>query len=105
MFSFGDEPLNAGDMATITCAVVKGDFPLDISLMFAGKTIQPRSEDIIISESGRRAKQLTIEGVGADHAGEYTCVGTNIAGSTSRTAMLAVNGTILSSAMLLVNFQ
>ena len=94
MFSFGQEPLNAGDMATIQCAVIKGDFPVEIMFMFKEKSIEINHQDIIISESGRRTKQLTIESVGAQHTGEYTCVASNVAGSTSRTATLAVNGTL-----------
>lgn len=92
MFSFGQEPLNAGDMATIQCAVIKGDFPVEISFMFGDQPVKADHQDIVISESGRRAKQLTIESVGAKHAGDYTCVASNFAGSTSRTATLAVNG-------------
>jgi hypothetical protein len=92
MFSFGQEPLNAGDMATVQCAVIKGDYPVEIAFMFGNQLVEANNQDIIISESGRRTKQLTIESVDAKHAGEYTCVASNVAGSTSRTATLAVNG-------------
>ena len=91
MFSFGEEPLNAGDMASVQCAVMKGDFPLEIAFMFEGNPIESYS-DIVVSENGKRIKQLLIDSVNAKHAGEYTCVASNIAGSTSRSAMLAVNG-------------
>ncbi|KAJ8667921.1 hypothetical protein QAD02_009584 [Eretmocerus hayati] len=94
MFSFGQEPLNAGEMATVQCAVIKGDFPVDIVFMFGNNIVLSGHHDIVISESGKRAKQLTIESVGAKHAGEYTCIASNAAGSTSRTANLAVNGTL-----------
>ncbi|XP_023314212.1 hemicentin-2-like [Trichogramma pretiosum] len=90
MFSFGDEPLNAGDMASVQCAVMKGDFPLDISFMFKNEPIVS-SDEVVISENGKRIKQLMIDSVNARHAGEYTCIASNVAGSTSRTAMLAVN--------------
>jgi len=29
-FSFGDEPLNRGEVASVNCVVPKGDLPLDI---------------------------------------------------------------------------
>ena len=93
MFSFGEEPLNAGEMGTIQCAVIKGDSPMDIDFIFDNKPIISGEQDVVISKSGKRAKQLTIESVGANHAGEYTCVASNAAGSTSRSAVLAVNGT------------
>ena len=93
-FSFGEDPLNAGDTASLTCIVAKGDFPLDIVWMFNNEVIDPTKHDIIVSETGKRTKQLTIDSVGARHAGEYTCVASNIAGSTTRSAVLAVNGII-----------
>ena len=69
-FSFGEEALNAGDMATITCAVVKGDSPLDIDLMFMGDPVRSdNSNGLAVSSSGKRAKQLMIEAVEAKHAG------------------------------------
>ena len=61
--------------------------------MFEGRPIQSNREDTIITDSGKRLKQLTIENVAARHAGEYTCVASNTAGSVSRSAILKVNGT------------
>lgn len=92
VFTFGDEPLNAGDIASVTCAVTKGDLPMEIEWMFRNEPIDEKREDIIISNLGKRGKQLSIEAVGARHVGEYTCVASNLAGSTSRSAILAVNG-------------
>lgn len=81
-------------MATITCAVIKGDSPLGIEIMFEGNPIEPNKPGLLLTDSGKRAKQLMIESVEAKHAGEYTCVASNSAGSTSRSAVLAVNGTL-----------
>ncbi|XP_051153619.1 cell adhesion molecule Dscam2 isoform X44 [Leptopilina boulardi] len=89
-FSFGEEPANAGEMASVTCAVIKGDLPLEVSWMFNDHPIESNQNDIII-DNGKRRKQLTIESVAARHAGEYTCVASNIAGSVSRTAILDIN--------------
>lgn len=94
-FSFGDESINAGDMASVQCAVTKGDFPLEISWAFKGQPIRPEQLDISISSSGKRLKQLTIESVAARHAGEYTCIASNKAGSSSHSATLDVNGILL----------
>lgn len=95
VFTFGDEPLNAGDTAAVTCSVTKGDLPMEIQWMFQSELVDEKREDIIISNFGKRGKQLSIEAVGARHAGEYTCVASNLAGSTSRSAILAVNGILL----------
>jgi hypothetical protein len=91
-FTFGNEPVNAGDVASVTCVVTKGDFPMDIKWMFQNEPVDETRKDIVISNFGKRGKQLSIESVGASHAGEYTCVASNIAGSTTRIALLDVNG-------------
>ena len=85
--------MNAGDVILMQCAVMKGDIPLQIEWMFEGRPIDSSQTDVIVSDYGKRAKQLSIEAVAARHAGEYTCVASNNAGSTSRSAILAVNGT------------
>ena len=74
------------------CAVIKGDFPLEITWMYGDRQIQNDQLDMTVSDSGKRAKQLTIETVAARHAGEYTCVASNIAGSVSRSTILEING-------------
>ena len=66
---------------------------MEINWMFQNEPLDNKRDDVIVSDSGKRGKQLTIESVGAAHAGEYTCVASNIAGSTTRTAVLNVNGT------------
>lgn len=91
-FTFGSEPVNAGDVASVTCVVTKGDFPIDISWLFQNELIDDKRDDIIVSNVGKRGKQLSIEAVKAGHAGEYTCIASNVAGSTTRTATLDVNG-------------
>lgn len=82
-------------MVSAVCGVSKGDLPLEIVWMFNQQPIDTvRRTDIVILESSKRTKQLTIEFVNAQHVGEYTCVASNIAGSTSRTAVLSVNGSL-----------
>lgn len=94
-FSFGDEPLNAGETASLTCIVAKGDFPLEITWMFNAAPIDPNVNEVIVSDTGKRTKQLTIDSVNAKHAGEYACVASNVAGSTTRSAALVVNGILI----------
>ncbi|XP_043494038.1 Down syndrome cell adhesion molecule-like protein Dscam2 isoform X1 [Polistes fuscatus] len=89
--SFGEEPVNAGDLVSVQCVVTKGDSPLEITWTFDGRPINHDRMDVIVSNSGKRVKQLTIESVAARHAGEYTCVASNVAGSTSHSAKLDVN--------------
>ncbi|KAL6260463.1 hypothetical protein P5V15_007988, partial [Pogonomyrmex californicus] len=90
--SFGETPVNAGDLVSEQCVVTKGDFPLEITWTFDGRPIQSSYHgDVIVSDTGKRVKQLTIESVAARHAGEYTCVASNAAGSVSHSATLDVN--------------
>lgn len=91
-FTFGEESINAGEMASAQCAVGKGDLPLEISWMFDGQPIEFDYSDTIKIDSGKRHKLLTIESVSARHAGEYTCIASNLAGSVSRSANLVING-------------
>ncbi|KAL6435001.1 hypothetical protein ACFW04_005260 [Cataglyphis niger] len=89
--SFGEEPVNAGDLVSVQCVVTKGDSPLEITWTFDGRPIQSYHSDVIVSDTGKRVKQLTIESVAARHAGEYTCVASNAAGSISHSVTLDVN--------------
>lgn len=92
-FEFGGEPINSGDMVIVSCAVTKGDLPLEISWLLNGKSVG----DVIgitVDGSRKRVSQLTIESVSAEHAGEYTCLAKNKAGSTTFSATLNVNGII-----------
>lgn len=99
-FSFGDEAANAGDMATVQCAVIKGDLPVEIVWSLNGRPIVINADssdsnhhDIVIRRSGKRASTLTIDSVAARHAGVYSCSASNSAGSAEHAADLSVNGT------------
>ena len=100
--SFGEEPVNAGDLVSVQCVVTKGDFPLEITWIFDNRPIQSYHGDVIVSDTGKRVKQLIIESVAARHAGEYTCVASNAAGSTSYSTILNVNGTSFDKSMATV---
>ncbi|XP_024891161.1 LOW QUALITY PROTEIN: hemicentin-2-like [Temnothorax curvispinosus] len=103
--SFGENPVNAGDLVSEQCVVTKGDFPLEITWTFDGRSIQSYHGDVIVSDTGKRVKQLTIESVAARHAGEYTCVASNAAGSVSHSAILDVNGTPFDKSMAAIRIS
>ncbi|CAG9840567.1 unnamed protein product [Diabrotica balteata] len=89
-FNFGEESVNSGDVASLTCTVYKGDFPLNITWLHKNKTIGYNS-GILILQNGKKVSSLTIESVSEDHAGVYTCLAQNTAGSASFSVELNVN--------------
>lgn len=92
-FDFGEEIINSGELVSVTCSVHKGDLPIEITWFHNGKPIFD-GDGLTIMKS-KKVNTLSIESVSFENAGEYTCVAKNTAGSTSQTAVLNVNGTIL----------
>lgn len=90
-FTFGEDPFEASQSATVQCSVISGDLPLNIEWLFNGHNINT-IEDINVAKISKRASALSIESVSARHAGNYTCVGHNPAGNASFSAQLFVNG-------------
>lgn len=92
-FEFGDEPANAGDMASLTCAVSKGDQPLNITWVLNGQVI-PKNNNmgIVLTVINKKTSILNIDSVSGIHRGTYLCVATNMAGSANHSAVLEVNG-------------
>ncbi|XP_064072191.1 cell adhesion molecule Dscam1 isoform X37 [Vanessa tameamea] len=91
-FEFGDEPANAGDMASISCAVSKGDQPLNITWVFNGEIVSKRNDlGIVLTNVNRKTSILNIDSVNGIHRGTYYCVATNQAGSVNHSALLEVN--------------
>lgn len=92
-FTFGDEPSNFGDSATLQCSVPSGDFPIDIEWRLNGIRIDEGTLDgVVTSKFGKRVMLLNIDAVNGQHAGNYTCVASNLAGAVEHTAELIVNG-------------
>ncbi|XP_066244765.1 cell adhesion molecule Dscam1 isoform X30 [Euwallacea similis] len=89
-FDFGTDEIYASELVTATCTVSKGDFPVEIYWYLNGQPITDQY-GIIIAQTNRRVSQLTIESASAIHAGEYTCVAKNKAGSIKHSAYLNVN--------------
>ncbi|XP_044595809.1 Down syndrome cell adhesion molecule-like protein Dscam2 isoform X6 [Cotesia glomerata] len=90
-FVMGDEPANWGDTVTATCTVIKGDRPIEIEWALNGDPISNHNFPDISIGTGKSVSLLTIDGVTARHAGEYTCSASNAAGGTSYSASLIVN--------------
>uniref|UniRef100_A0A182SAI8 Ig-like domain-containing protein n=1 Tax=Anopheles maculatus TaxID=74869 RepID=A0A182SAI8_9DIPT len=89
-FEFGEDALDEASMATVNCAVTKGDTPLSFSWMFNGEDVVLGESGILVSKSGQRISMLTIESVQSYHAGNYTCIAKNIAGHANHTSELKV---------------
>ncbi|XP_035788147.1 Down syndrome cell adhesion molecule-like protein Dscam2 isoform X7 [Anopheles albimanus] len=90
-FDFGDEPFDTSSMTTVSCAVTKGDMPIEIFWSFNGQPLFTNGDDgIIITKSGHRVSMLTIESVSSRHAGNYTCLGRNRAGEVRHTSQLKI---------------
>lgn len=90
-FDFGDEPLNFGEPASVQCTILGGDLPISVTWMLNNKSVDELF-DISKSKIGQRINVLSIESVTAHHSGTYTCISKNIAGITSHSAILTVNG-------------
>lgn len=90
-FSFGEEPINTGDFATIQCSVHKGDLPIKISWLLNNETVDHYG-GIIVSKVGSKISTITIDSVQENQAGEYTCIAENRAGKTHFGVILNVNG-------------
>ncbi|XP_058830696.1 cell adhesion molecule Dscam2 isoform X42 [Topomyia yanbarensis] len=92
-FSFGGDPMNYGDSASIQCSVISGDFPIEIEWLLNGNAISAIDSltGLTTTLFGRRAKALSIEGISWNHAGNYTCRVSNHAGVAELTEELIVN--------------
>lgn len=76
------------------CAFTHGDLPIEITWLHDG-IILPSSGDINIGlnlVNTKKSSVLSIDSIAGEHAGNYTCTGTNVAGTDSLTTALLVNG-------------
>lgn len=90
-FTFGDSPIYAGQSAQVTCFVLEGDTPLDISWTFNGSK-SFKHLGITTAKVGQKTSLLLIEGAGSQHRGQYTCRAENPAGGVNFTTHLEING-------------
>lgn len=88
---FGEDAVNYGEFASLTCSVHKGDLPINISWLHNNKSIG-YIDGLSISKAGKKVSTITIDSVEASHAGTFTCVAANKAGEAYYNAILNVNG-------------
>lgn len=79
-------------MATVQCAVSKGDFPIEFSWYHNEKKLSDITDGILISKTNKRISTLSIDSVQAKNIGEYKCQVKNPAGIVVYSAFLHVNG-------------
>jgi Down syndrome cell adhesion protein 1 len=95
-FNFGDEILNENDMVTATCAVNKGDLPLEISWFQTDDLGQDKklttNEGIVITRTNQRISMLSIDQVKPYHVGNFSCRVSNRAGVVQVSSFLSING-------------
>lgn len=92
-FNFGEEAINSGDSAYLTCSVHKGDLPINISWLHNNISVG-YIEGVLISKNGKKASTITIDSIQENHAGAFSCVAENKAGLATYSAVLRVNGTL-----------
>lgn len=92
--------LREGMRAAISCQILEGDLPVTFRWERDGHAIPSAgssgSLSSVSSATTRRldeySSSLVIEKLAAEHAGNYTCVAQNVAGTESFTVPLTVNG-------------
>lgn len=71
---------------------MKGDQPLEIVWTFKDETITPETHQSMHVFKTNKNALLSIDSVSGFHSGEYTCIASNLAGTSTRSAVLVVNG-------------
>lgn len=99
-FDFGEDQINSGDIVSLTCSVNKGDLPMEVTWSFNGRPIS-QVFGVTTNAVNKRLSTLSIDSVQAEHAGYYTCIAKNQAGSANYSAYLFVNGTNIDCLVLL----
>lgn len=89
---FGSQAFYEGDLAQVNCVLRKGDPPLTIKWLLNGVELVT-TDAIQILSVGNRTSILTIDPVGAQHQGVYSCFAENDAGTAEVEAEMIVNGT------------
>lgn len=90
-FSFGESPIYAGQSIQVFCSVVEGDVPMRITWSFE-KSKDLNELGIITSMIGTKTSMLSIDSVGSEHSGNYSCIAENRAGLVKYSDVLKING-------------
>lgn len=86
-----DNPLFLGDYFQLTCAVLHGDSPYNITWYFNDEPVN-NMEGITVLMHSKRSSSLNIESVLAKHVGKYSCIGANQAGYAEVSTNLTIKG-------------
>lgn len=89
-FTFGDEILNEGDTALVSCVAAKGDVPIGLTFYHNGKPVIDENGMTVIKSA--KTATLSIEALRAHHQGNYTCQASNRAGQAEYSTQLNING-------------
>lgn len=90
-FDFGEDPLNFGEPASVQCLITGGDIPMTVQWYLFDRPAES-VQGVSLSKIGKRINVLSIESVAGHHAGNYSCQAKNVAGMTTQSATLIVNG-------------
>ncbi|XP_076265879.1 Down syndrome cell adhesion molecule 1 isoform X12 [Rhynchophorus ferrugineus] len=90
LFTFGDEPIYMGESTTVNCNLAQGDLPINFSWMLNGRPVD-QVDGINVGSFGKKTSVLGVDSLTDAHAGNYTCIASNLAGTSSYTAELLVN--------------
>ena len=89
--SFGKEIMNEGVFGQLVCSVMSGDPPFSFTWSLHGDIVHTEP-GLTTNQIGGRTSILTINSIGHRHSGQYTCTVGNLAGQTSESTQLKVNG-------------
>jgi Down syndrome cell adhesion protein 1 len=85
--------LQQGERTTLTCTVARGDSPLSLQWMKDGKAILPAElKSVKLLNFDEFNSMLTIESLSIQHIGNYSCLAANLAGESSVSTNINVNG-------------
>ncbi|GAB6020816.1 Down syndrome cell adhesion molecule-like protein 1 [Chamberlinius hualienensis] len=90
-FAFQEDLVREGMRAQIQCAISEGDTPLTVQWIKDGHLITNGLQDVYITHVDEYSSNLAIKSVTPRHNGNYTCIASNKAGSTTHTTLLSVN--------------
>lgn len=100
-FEFGEEAVHYGELTSLTCSITKGDLPIQISWLHNNRPVDVSMQFVSVVKVNKKISTLSIDSARAEHAGNYTCVAENPAGSAAHTTQLFVNGTFVINMLLL----
>lgn len=105
-FSFGNESLNTGDSAGVSCIIVKGDLPIYITWKHNDSPIPTNNNvGITIVKLSAKTSVLNIASLDGHHRGVFKCIAENSAGVVEYASELHVNGSYTFLQKVLTSFS